>query len=105
VRVTRDTDASSGVIARRQELEELAAAIASAEENIKGLLYEYYTPEEIVKMLLQHDVIDFIVGTRINWAHQDPEQPLELELRKYVIKRIVKILQRKFFKKVMVEYI
>ncbi|HSM48457.1 MAG TPA: SpoIIE family protein phosphatase [Draconibacterium sp.] len=63
------------------------------------------SPEEIVKMLLQHDVIDIIVGTRINWAHQDPEQPLELELRKYVVKRIVKILQHKFFKKVMVEYI
>lgn len=62
-------------------------------------------PEEIVKLLLQHDVIDVIVGTRINWAHQDPEQPLELELRKYVVKRIVKILQHKFFKKVMVEYI
>ena len=62
-------------------------------------------PEEIVKLLLQHDVIDVIVGTRINWAHQDPEQPLELELRKYVVKRIVQILRLKFFKKVMVEYI
>jgi hypothetical protein len=62
-------------------------------------------PEEIVKLLLQHDVIDVIVGTRINWAHQDPEQPLELELRKFVVKRIIKILRFKFFKKVMVEYI
>ena len=61
--------------------------------------------EEIVKLLLQHDVIDVIVGTRINWAHQDPEQPLELELRKYVVKRIVHILRNKFFKKVMMEYI
>ncbi len=62
-------------------------------------------PEEIVKLLLQHDVIDILVGTRINWAHQDPEQPIELELRKYVIKRIVQILRLKFFKKVKVEYI
>ncbi len=62
-------------------------------------------PEEIVKLLLQHDVIDIIVGTRINWAHQDPEQPLELELRKIVVKRIVKILIHKFFKKVIVEYV
>jgi hypothetical protein len=62
-------------------------------------------PEEIVKLLLLHDVIDVIVGTRINWAHQDPDQPLELELRKYVVKRIVQILRIKFFKKVMVEYI
>ena len=62
-------------------------------------------PEQIVKLLLQHDEIDVIVGTRINWAHQDPEQPIELELRKYVVKRIVQILRLKFFKKVMMEYI
>ena len=62
-------------------------------------------PEEITKLLLQHDSIDIIVGTRINWAHQDPEQPLELELRKFVVKRIVKILIYKFFKKVKVEYV
>ena len=63
------------------------------------------TPEEIVKLLLQHDCIDIIVGTRINWAHQDPEQPLELELRKFVVKRIVKLLIHKFFKKVKIEYV
>ena len=62
-------------------------------------------PEEVVKLLLQHDSIDIIVGTRINWAHQDPDQPLELELRKFVVKRIVKILVHKFFKKVKVEYV
>ena len=62
-------------------------------------------PEQVVKLLLQHDSIDIVVGTRINWAHQDPDQPLELELRKFVIKRIVKILIHKFFKKVKIEYI
>ena len=61
--------------------------------------------EEITKLLLQHDIIDIIVGTRINWAHQDPDQPLELELRKFVVKRIIKILVHKFFKKVKVEYV
>ncbi len=63
------------------------------------------TPEQIVKLLLQHDIIDIIVGTRINWAHQDPDQPLELELRKFVVKRIVKLLIHKFFKKVKIEYV
>lgn len=62
-------------------------------------------PEEVTKLLLKHDRIDIIVGTRINWAHLDPEQPLELELRKFVVKRIVKILVHKFFKKVNVEYV
>ncbi len=63
------------------------------------------TPEEVVKLLLQHDYIDIIVGTRINWAHQDPDQPLELELRKFVVKRIVRLLIHKFFKKVKIEYV
>lgn len=62
-------------------------------------------PENVVKLLLQHDSIEIILGTRINWAHQDPEQPLELELRKFVIKRIAKILTNKFFKEVEIEYL
>ncbi len=61
--------------------------------------------EKVVRLLLQHDSIEIIVGTRINWAHQDPEQPLELELRKIVVKRIVKILMNKFFKHVEMEYL
>ncbi len=81
--------------------------------KVEEILETYYSdmrledspPEEIVKLLLQHDVINIIVGTRINWAHQAPGQPLELELRKFVVKRIVKILIYKFFKKVKVEYV
>jgi hypothetical protein len=61
--------------------------------------------EKVVKLLLQHDSIEIILGTRINWAHQDPEQPLELELRKFVVKRIIKILSNKFFKHVEIEYL
>ncbi len=61
-------------------------------------------PEEVVKLLLNHDYIHIIVGTRINWAHQDPDQPVQLEIRKFVVKRIIKILEEKFFKKVKVNY-
>lgn len=53
VRVTRDTDASSGVIARRQELEELAAAIASAEENIGALSAQLEEGRAAIKRLEQ----------------------------------------------------
>ncbi|MDA3818238.1 MAG: SpoIIE family protein phosphatase [Prolixibacteraceae bacterium] len=61
--------------------------------------------EEIVKRLLSNDIIHLLVGTRINWAHHDPDQPVEIEIRKTVVKRIVKLLQHKFFKKVYVEYV
>ena len=60
---------------------------------------------EIVKLLLQHDVIHIIVGTRINWAHQDPDQPKEMEIRKFIVKRIIKILEDKFFKQVKAEFV
>lgn len=53
VRVTRDTDASSGVIARRQELEELAEAIASAEENIELLSEQLEKGRAAIKRLEQ----------------------------------------------------
>lgn len=61
-------------------------------------------PEEIVKQLMQHDRIVVLLGTRINWAHHDPDQPVEMEIRKFVVKRIVKLLEEKFFKEVTVNF-
>ena len=59
----------------------------------------------IVNMILQSDEIDFIVGTRINIAHQDPSLPVDLEIRRTVVKRIAAILEEKFLKEVKVEFI
>jgi hypothetical protein len=61
--------------------------------------------DEIVNLLLEHDIIHIIVGTRINWAHQDPDQPVELEIRKVIIKRIIKLLEEKFFKEVKADFV
>ena len=60
--------------------------------------------EEIVKSILQHDRIQFIVGTRINWAHQNPDQKEDIEIRKNVIIRLIRLLRDKFFKEVEVEF-
>jgi len=60
--------------------------------------------EEIVKQLMLHDRIVVLVGTRINWAHHDPDQPIEMEIRKFVVKRIVKLLEEKYFKEVVVNF-
>ncbi len=62
-------------------------------------------PEEVVKLLLEHDVIHILLGMRINRAHHDPEQPFEIQMRKFVVRRIVKILEERFFKKVNLEFI
>ncbi len=61
--------------------------------------------DEVVNLLLEHDIIHIIVGTRINWAHQDPDQPVELEIRKVIIKRIIKLLEEKFFKEVRADFV
>ena len=60
---------------------------------------------EIVNLILQNDIIDFVVGTKINIAHQDPNLPVELEIRRNVVKRIVKLLEDKFLKEVKLQFI
>ncbi len=61
--------------------------------------------DSIVKLLLESDEIFFIIGTRINIAHQDPSLPVELEIRRTVVKRIVRLLEDKFLKEVEMRYI
>ncbi|MCF6240113.1 MAG: serine/threonine-protein phosphatase [Bacteroidales bacterium] len=60
--------------------------------------------DRIVKMFLNSDEIHILNGTNVNVAHQDPNLPVELEIRRTVIKRIAKLLEEKFLKVVDVEY-
>ncbi|MCX6273505.1 MAG: SpoIIE family protein phosphatase [Bacteroidetes bacterium] len=59
----------------------------------------------IVKLFLESDEIDFLIGTRINEAHQDPSLPVELEIRRTVVKRIAQILEEKYLKEVGLRFI
>jgi len=61
--------------------------------------------DEIVELILQSDEIHIIIGTRINIAHQDPTLPVELEIRRTVVKRIARLLEEKFLKEVSMEFI
>jgi hypothetical protein len=61
--------------------------------------------DKIVKLLMESDEIHFIIGTRINIAHQDPNLPVELEIRRTVVKRIARLLEEKWLKKITYEYI
>lgn len=60
---------------------------------------------KIIQMFLQNDKINFLVGTRINEAHQDPALPVELEIRRNVVKKIAKVLDEKYLKEVHIQYI
>ena len=61
--------------------------------------------DEMIKLILKSDKIHFIVGTSINTAHQDPNLPQELEIRRTVIRRIVELLEHKYMKEVTLEFI
>lgn len=59
----------------------------------------------IVELFLDSDIIDFVVGTRINEAHQDPTMPRELEIRRNVVKRIVELLEERHLKETSLRFI
>jgi len=60
---------------------------------------------KLVDLLLDSDKIEFMVGTRINEAHQDPNMPVELEIRRNIVKRVARILEEKYLKETNIRFI
>jgi hypothetical protein len=81
--------------------------------EVLRLLEEGFAPEEmrsnaavrLATMLLDSDIVKFAVGTRINEAHQDPNIPIELDLRRNIVKRIASLLESKHMKRVLIHYL
>lgn len=61
--------------------------------------------DQIIKFLLESDEVNLCIGTAINIAHQDPNLPVELEIRRSVAKKIMQLLEEKFLKEVKLEYL
>lgn len=59
----------------------------------------------MVRILLESDNLHFLVGTAINEAHQNPNMPVEMGLRRISMNELAKILRKKHLKKVTVEYV
>ncbi|WP_462280994.1 SpoIIE family protein phosphatase [Salinivirga cyanobacteriivorans] len=59
----------------------------------------------LVDQLLTHDYIEFLVGTKINDAHQDPNLPVELEIRRNVVKKMAYILEKEYLKETELKFI
>ena len=81
--------------------------------EVLRLLEEGFDPENVrtnaavrlANMLLDSDIVKFAVGTRINEAHQDPNIPVELDLRRNIVKRIARVLEDKHMKRVLIQYL
>jgi hypothetical protein len=59
----------------------------------------------IVEALLDSDEIHFLVGTKINEAHQNPSVPMELEIRRNLMKRICRSLEERYLKRTQIRFI
>lgn len=64
----------------------------------------YGPADKIVSALLNSDEVCFLVGTSINIIHQDPDLPMDLEIRRTVIGRIARKLDETFMKEVKIIY-
>ena len=59
---------------------------------------------ELVNFLLSSDIIEFMVGAMLNQAHYDPSLPIEIEVRRTIIKKMKKLLEEKYFKQATIHY-
>ena len=81
--------------------------------KVASLLEDGVNPEglrknavrQLASLLLDSDIVQFVVGTRINEAHQDPSIPAELDLRRNIVKRIVRQLEQKHFEETAIRYL
>jgi hypothetical protein len=60
---------------------------------------------DLMNLMLQSDIVQFLVGTRINEAHQDPNVPVELDLRRNIVRKIAGLLEAKYLKECSVQFI
>jgi hypothetical protein len=74
-------------------------------EYLESEKYENDAAKTLMDFLLDSDVINFLVGAQMNKAHYDPNLPIEIEIRKNIIKQMAKVLEEKYLKKVNVQFI
>ena len=85
---------TEGILTLTKTLEYLESG--ETEENAAKTLMDF---------LLDSDVINFLVGAQMNKAHYDPNLPIEIEIRKNIIKQMAKVLEEKYLKKVNVQFV
>ncbi len=52
----------------------------------------------LAQLFMESDIIEFVVGSRINEAHQDPKLPMDLEIRRNIVKRVANALETRYLK-------
>jgi hypothetical protein len=74
-------------------------------ENDLPWMHKDNPASRLLHLLLNSDTISFVVGTRVNEAHHDPTLPVELDIRRNIIRRLIAILEEKYLKTVSIRLI
>lgn len=59
---------------------------------------------KLYDLFVHSDRIVFFVGTGVNPAHHDPGLPVELEIRRTLVRRLKRILEEQHFKQVVIQF-
>ena len=75
------------------------------ENDFSGMISGENGASAVTELLRDSDEIQFLVGTKINEAHQDPNIPVGLEIRRNIVRRISNLLSYNLLKDVKISYI
>ena len=109
--VTTDVSSATGKLPGLSKMEGVDLVTEGILTLTKVLEYlESGEPEQnaakvLMNFMLDSDCIHFLVGAQMNKAHYDPNLPIEIEIRKNIIKQIAKVLEEKYLKKVKVQFV
>ena len=78
--------------------------VLSALEERRRIEDEPLAARMILERMMSHDRIEFVIGTKVNECHQDPNIPQDLELRRSVIRRMAKVLETDYRKIVTLNF-
>lgn len=76
----------------------LSRALSSLEEDAVIDEMPDNAVKRLMRILIDSDIIEFVVGTKINDAHQDPALPKDLEIRRNLMKQMSNVLEHKYLK-------
>ena len=81
-------------------LTEAASVLKKSSYGVKN-----HSVKIFANKLREFDEIDFLVGTKVNEAHLAPSFPLEMDLRRNIVRELAEVLKVKYLKKVNINYI
>lgn len=110
--IDQPRDAKLPPVARMDGFELVTEGALTLSETLR-LLEEGTTVEpalpnaanRLIALLLDSDIVRFAVGTSVNEAHQNPNFPVELDLRRNIVKRLAQVLESRYMKRVHIQYL